>query len=392
MEKYLRVKQEMVAARKEIEKEKAAWLAVRNKLSAKQATGLDKQFNAGFLKMNTFFQPCTTILTDVLETLRPLVQQGAAASLLGDDELGSYNLAMLIKEIASITDKTQLDLTIEIIRLTIVAGANLKTQKAYIGNGGAIGLEWILIYLAGGIGEGKDLQNLDQYACCYKIFSWIINEPTPAGFNPFNVYLVLLKNSPEVADIQEDLILAMIGHGCTPFIEDDYYNAAFFGRIAARQPNWLNLLFPYEQEALTLYINTTQLYLTKEIVNNLLNAFTGNNKTRKHFNAFFLVRPHWLLRYIIGSAPEIIFGLVKRNEQDMLKPFLKHFKPALIALKDEQGNTLLHAAILSRSLNEHTIQLLRNNGFSLQAVNKEGLTPLQLAMKNNKPGLAKLLK
>jgi ankyrin repeat protein len=47
--------------------------------------------------------------------------------------------------------------------------------------------------------------------------------------------------------------------------------------------------------------------------------------------------------------------------------------------------------VLSRGLVENTIQLLRYSGISLQATNREGLTPLSLAMKNNRTELIKLL-
>jgi ankyrin repeat protein len=123
-----------------------------------------------------------------------------------------------------------------------------------------------------------------------------------------------------------------------------------------------------------------------------MNGFTSSNKTRKHFKAFFSIKAHWLLQYIIESMPEVIFGLVKRNEQDMLVPFLKNFKLAMISLRDANGNTLLHQAVLCRGLVENTIQLLRNARFSLEAINNEGLTPLALAMKSNRTDLIKWLK
>lgn len=60
-------------------------------------------------------------------------------------------------------------------------------------------------------------------------------------------------------------------------------------------------------------------------------------------------------------------------------------------LRDEKGNTLLHQAVLSRGMMENTIRLLRDARFSLQAVNKDGLTPLALAVKNNRTELVKWL-
>jgi len=395
IEKYGQIKQEMIMARRAIEKEKAHWLTKRNELKQERAQKLDKQFKTVFLQLENYAAIVNRDeLQAVLQTLQSLVEQGASAGLLDDYELGTFNLAKLIKQICDITDSTNLELTKEIIRLTIVAGANLNTQKAYIGNGGAISLEWIILYLAAGVGQ--HVKNLDQYACCYTLFSWIIDSfpriPEEYSFHPFSIYLNCLYYSTADAEIQEKLILAMISYGFSPFYKDDYYqNLSFFSRLATIQVNWLFLLFPYEEEATKQYINAVQQQVTKEVVTKFINSFTSNNKTRKHFKTFFSQRAHWLLRHIIGSMPELIFGLVKRNELEMLAPFLKNFKPAILALKDDLGNTLLHQAVLSRGLVENTIQLLRNSGISLQAMNKEGLTPLSLAMKNKRTDLIKLL-
>jgi len=395
IEKYGQTKQEMITARRAIEKEKAQWLTTRNELKQERAVELDEQFKTAFERLGSYAVSMHPVeLQEVLQTLRLLVEQGASAGLLGDYELGSFNLAMLIKQIPDITDSINLEQTKEIVRLTIVAGANLNTQKAYVGNGGAISLEWICLYLAAGVGQS--LKNPDQYACCYTLFSWIIDSfprtPETNYFHPFNIYLNCLHYSTADAEIQEKLILAMISYGFSPFYkEDPYQNISFFSRLITIQINWLFLLFPYEEEATKQYINALQQQVTKDVATKLINAFTSSNKTRKHFKAFFSLRAHWFLRYIVDSTPEIIFGLVKRNEQEMLAPFLKNFKPALHALTDDQGNTLLHQAVLSRGLVENTIQLLRNSGISLQVTNREGLTPLSLAMKNNRTELIKLL-
>ncbi|AEV98159.1 hypothetical protein A4D02_33755 [Niastella koreensis] len=397
IKKYEETKQEMIVARRAIEKEKAQWLTKRNALKQERATELDKQFKRAFERLDSYAARMNlTESQELLKTIRQLVEQGASASLLDDSELGPFNLADLIKGIPDLTDSPALELTKEIVRLTIIAGANLNTQKAYIGNGGAISLEWIVLYLAAGVETGIWLKNQEQYDTCYTLFSWIIDSfpriPEEYSFHPFSIYLNCLIYLTAHAEIQEKLILAMISYGFSPIYRDDYYqNVSFFSRLATIQINWLFLLFPYEEEATKQYINALRPNITKEVATKLINAFTSNNKTRKHFKTFFSRRAHWLLRHIVESAPEVIFDLVKRNELDMLTPFLKNFKPALQALRNEKGNTLLHQAVLSRGLVENTIQLLRNSGLSLQIMNKDGLTPLSLAMKNNKTALVKLL-
>jgi len=355
MEAFLQTKQELLANRNDLEKEKAIWATVRKRLNETQANVLDEQFKAEFEKLGiSFGNVPSTSIQEILQSLKELVQQGAAATLLGNHELGTYNLAMLIQQISGVSDKASLEIIVEIIRLTIVAGAGLNAQKAYAGNGGATSLEWVCLYLARGVGDIGYLRSLDQYVCCYQIFFWL-----PERTASFNSFLANLRVSEEVADLQEKIMLAMMGDGCSPFTADDLYrSASFFSRIAAINIKWLTLLFPFEDDAIKHYLSVLQPNVTPEIAKNLINGFTSNNKARKHFKAFFSMKPHWLLKFIIGSAPEIIFGLVKRNEQDLLIPFLKNFKPAMMELRDAKGNTLLQHAALCRGVVENTIQLL----------------------------------
>ena len=352
MESFLQIKQELLSARNDLEKEKAIWAGVRNTLDNTQVNVLDEQFKAEF---ETLGNVPSTGLQPILQSLRELVQKGAAATLLGTHELGTYNLAMLIQQIPGVMDKAGLEMLVEIIRLTIVAGADLNAQKAYAGNGGATSLEWVCLYLAGGVGGAGYIRNLDQYVCCYQIFPWLVE-----NINPFNTFMAGLRDSQEAADWQEKIMLAMMCDGFAPFTADDLYqSASFFSRVAAINIKWLSMLFPFEDDHVKHYLSILRPNVTAEVVKNLINGFTSNNKARKHFKAFFSMKPHWLLKFIIGSAPEIIFGLVKRNEQDLLIPFLKNFKPAMMELRDANGNTLLQHAALSRGVVENTIQLLK---------------------------------
>ena len=97
LEKYEQTKQEMIMARRVIEKEKAQWLTKRNALKPERAAKLDKQFKAAFERLNSYTIIEVLAWQEVLQTLQSLVEQGASAGLLDHHELGSFNLAMLIK-------------------------------------------------------------------------------------------------------------------------------------------------------------------------------------------------------------------------------------------------------------------------------------------------------
>ncbi len=369
MKAFLQVKEEMLATRAALNKEKAAWQAVRSTLDEAAAHTLDEAFKAAFGQLDGLLRSVqASSLEEVLQTLRGLVQKGASARLLGNHELGAFNLAMLVKQLDNITGKEALELAGEIIRTTIAAGADLYAQKAYAGNGGSSSLEWLCLYLAGGVSSNSYLRDTDQYNCCYKVFPWIAGEEaiTPVhvqDFYPFERFMGALRKSPEVEELQEQMILRWIALGCSPVVSDGHNRPFFFNRLATLNVQWLTMLFPFEEEPLQAYLHQVKKYLDLPIAQSLLNGFTSNHKARKHFKAFFSGRPHWLLQWIIRSAPEIIFGLVKRNEQDMLAPFLKHFKRELAGLRNEEGHTLLQHALSTRRVTEHTLALLRRTAF-----------------------------
>lgn len=390
LESYLQVKQELLTAQRDLEKEKAAWQAVRNSLNEKQAKELDEQFKTIFEKLDSIYSTPHIELQDLLQALQGLVHKGASARILSNHELGNYNLGKLVKEIHYITEKARLEIATEFIRITIVADADLSAQKAYAGNGGIASLEWLCLALAGGIGEYTELRHPDQYPYCYKIFPWVANTKITLE-HPFSLFIAGLRVCPEVADWQQKMILALMVFGFSPCMPDDLYQSMIFSRLATINITWLTTLFPYEEEQLKHYIGVLKPNVTQAAIKKFVNAFTSNNKTRKHFRAFFSRGAHWLLQHILTTAPEVIFALVKGNEQDMLVPFLKNCKPAILELRDEKGNTLLHQAVLSRGLAENTIQLLRNARLPAGATNKEGLTPLDLAVKNNRTNLIKWL-
>ncbi|WP_143097884.1 hypothetical protein [Chitinophaga sp. CF118] len=399
IESFLQIKEDVISNRENLEKEKSVWLSVRKLATEEDLNLLDEQFKTEFEKLGSLFlNPPSTELQNVLVSLQVLVQKGASAKRLGNDELGNYNLAMAIKNIPIITSKASLEIACEIIRITIIAEADLNSQKAYAGNGGSNSIEWICLYLAAGVGNESYIHNMDHYEYCYKIFCWIIESEILKNtsiykFNPFSIFIINLRNSPEALDLQEKIILRMICLGISPFPHEEIYQSlSFFNRIAPVNLKWIGILFPYENDYIKPYLKAMKMSINEEIVTGLINSCTSSNTGRKYFKVFFSLHAHWLLEFIIESVPETIFSLVRRNEKDLLVPFLKNFQPAMRNLRDKKGNTLLHQAMLCRGLIENTIQLLLQAKFSFHVINKDGITPLELALKNNRTDLTRLLK
>jgi hypothetical protein len=394
---YFQIKEQILAVRKEIEREHFVWSLTRKLKSEEHLHLLDCQFKTSFERLEDLpLNAPADQLKTVLQSLKEVTQQGASARLLGTHELGSYNVAMLIERIAMIKSSDSLLLVIEIIKITIIVDSNLREQKAYSGNGGYTSVEWLCIYLGRGIADHY-LTQRNQFECCYTIFLWIIEKdyrtlPSSEIETPFTLFLANLISGLEVKEYQEKIILRMIALGISPISPNGAYRSvSFFTRIAEMDSRFLWILFPYENEHLTTYVQIVKRDVIG-LLPDLINCCTSNNKKRKHFKNFFSLDQHWLLKFIIESAPEILFSLVKRNESELLYPFLKHFKREVIALSDSNGNTLLHIAMNSRGLVEKTVQLLLNAKLSPHRKNNIGLTPTDIAIKNNKSDIIGLLK
>ncbi|MCF6403688.1 hypothetical protein L3C95_12425 [Chitinophaga filiformis] len=353
---FLEIKKHLSTERNKFEKERAIWNTIRESLSKTEADQLDEQFK------NTFE---TTTDPQILEQL---LQKGASARLLENYELGPHNLAMVVQELANIKTKEELEIAAGVIRTTIIAGADLDNQKAYWGNGGINAIQWLSVYLARAFGEYGYLSTMDQYQYCYKIFTWVANHTTitenmRGDWHPLHAFMAGLKKSPEVEDLQEKLILQMMGLNWTIFNSThEELSTSFFSRIIDVNPRFLTLIVPYEHEQLKSYLDVVQKNIGPMVLKNFLNGFTSSNKARKYFRAFFSLRPHWLLKLIITSTPETVFNLVKRNEQDLLLPFLKHYKREVAELRNEKDQTLIQYAMTSRGAVENTVQLLRQYG------------------------------
>jgi len=353
---FLEIKKHLSTERKSFEKDKAIWKTVRASLTEAETEQLDEQFK-------TVFETTTDP-----QLLKQLMQKGASARLLENYELGSYNLAMVVQELADAQSKEELEIAAGIIRTTIIADADINRQKAYWGNGGRIAIDWLSIYLARAFGQDGFLTTMDQYHYCYRIFTWIavntaITEDMHGDVHPLYEFLICLKKAPEVEDLQEKLILHMMALDWHIFaMSHEYLTTSFFSRIVNFNPRFLMLIVPYEHEQLKSYLDIVQKNISPMVIKNLLNSFTSSNKTRKYFRAFFSLRSHWLLKLIITSTPETVFNLVKRNEQELLIPFLKHYQREIAELRDENNQTLLQHAMTSKKVVENTIQLLRQYG------------------------------
>ncbi|MBV8252386.1 MAG: hypothetical protein JO154_07235 [Chitinophaga sp.] len=351
-----------------LQEQSAAWLLKRNALAVNERMQLDEQFNAIFEQLGTYFLTIQgSGLPATLGQLQDLIEQGASASTLGHHELGAYNLAMFIKNLSQMEDPEILALAEKVIKQAIVSGADLYQQKAYVGNGGSTCLEWVLLYLGQGIDANSlGLKALPPYMVCYRILPWLMGDDPDAGkgirdFFYFEYFLQFLRNSPQVAPLQEKVMQRLMCHGYALFEYKTLNTPAFyFNKLAGMNLQWLTMLFPSDEPAISIYLEKLRRELDAGIIKDLLNAFTSNNKARKYFKSFFSSRPHWLLHAMIDIAPQEIFRLVQRNEQDILIPFLKHYKRDIAQLRNHHGQTILQHATTTRGVVENTLALLRN--------------------------------
>lgn len=258
-----------------------------------------------------------------------LLRKGASARLLETNELGSYNLAMLINDLAGITDREELDMAVEVIRLSIAAGADIIHQKEYAGNGGAPAIQFLCINLGRALTEMTKY----QYTCCYNLFPLIAAH---SDRDELNIYLSYLSPHPEIKDMQDHLLVQMQELGWKLREEPDTW---LFRSLLQRD---ITILFKLDYHSL----NETG-------IQQLLNGFTSTPTARKVFRT----QAHKeMLKTIMERSPLAVFNLIKRNERDMLVPFLKHFKKEIAAQ---------HTLLQVKGVEEKTKQLLRQAGMQV---------------------------
>lgn len=373
----INAKQELEAVQRTLERDKAAWAAVRNTLDDATRKALDEQVNLLFAGdiCTWFWSAQKPDLHQVLASLRELYHQGASARSLNNYELGEFNLAMVVKSMMNIEDPQVLALTLELVRLTIIADADVYSQKAYMGNGGSVCLDLVCAALGWGLREGDTSATTpEQYMACYQVFLWLIEKPEAIAvkyhhLDPFALFFGLhaarYGNYETVAPIHDKVTGIMIGLGFLPFStsypESEWSDmgsiSSFLGKM--KDDKWINLLFPNEHPLLTRYLQAWEKAMMPVPLSMLLNNFSASNTGRKIFKAYFSSGPHWLIAGMVRHIPGMLFGLVKRNEKHLLAPFLKHYKRQLSVLQDEKGQSLLQYALQTRGVKADTIQLLR---------------------------------
>jgi len=370
----IQAKQELERERKNLEKEKAAWAAVRITLDTATKADLDSKVVHIFENeiVRYFAYKDKPDLRLLLERLQQLYQQGASASTLDKPELDGYNLAKLVQDIPAVKNLDDLPFVLEIIRLTIIADADIYHQLAYVGNGGSHSLELIIVFLAWGLMDSA-INTQAHYLACYKIFFWLIEGPEATAtkythFDPYGLFIYLhtsgYGNYAAVAPLHDKVNMAMVSLGFIPY--NDWSRerwwwdiASFASGLGQEKAKWINLFFPYEHELLQPFLQSWKKYLDPASLKIMINNFSGTPSGRKTFKTYFSQGPHWLTAMMIQDIPDIIFDLVRRNEIYLLAPFLKTHKRKLSALRNDKGLSIMQYATATRGVKEKTIQIIR---------------------------------
>ena len=343
IQQYLAVKADLAAARRMRAADKAAWQAIRDKVPEEDADELDYEFKMAFDKAGV----SSAMNAEKYEALKALTDKGASARMQDDYELGFVNLAQVIDNITyEERDEEDIAWTMKVIRLTLAADASIETQRSYVGNGGAISLEILLGY------KTHLISSLS-----YTLITWIIHkDPERRIFQQFLVSLGRLDEPSPKDEWFEKTALALIATGYCPFDAGeghDYMSARLFAGIF----RWLHIILPYEDDQIKHYITALKANVTEEQIECLLGAASSSAQNRKQFKEYFSQGKHWLMERIISITPALLFSLVKRNERDLLAPFLKRCRAEMRALRNEKGIGLLEYAKITKGVSPRTIQL-----------------------------------
>lgn len=88
------------------------------------------------------------------------------------------------------------------------------------------------------------------------------------------------------------------------------------------------------------------------------------------------------------KIPEHIKVAIAKNNEDEILKFIKEFGPFIEAV-DEQGNTLLHLAVMANAIT--SVRALLYAGINETVLNNDGLAALHIAVKKKLPRIVSLL-
>ncbi len=373
--------------------EKNTWLKVRNALSIESQSKLDNQFLSTFIKLGAISLSTTSFekMEPIYNELIHLVSKGSSAKLLDQNELGSYNLAQLAKDIVFFDcTNQQFELIVETFRCSILTDAVVLKQKAYVGNGGAEIFYFLSNYFLLGLNPyDRNRKNVIHYSIYFKLFSNLIAF-YPEAVTQYDTLLYDIAALPEenlfcTQDLQFEFYFSII-HYLLSLHQDDYFRKlnfyyfylggtieehqhsiiekGYFGKLIDNLiknnllSSWLPILLPFNNKSISTYIDYQIYAMLKEKL--IIDYFKKSKQSRVFFKVYFSQDKHWFLDNIIKNSPEYIFSLVKHAEIDLLMPFCKNYPEVIRLLKNANNQSLLDFALLQKRTSEKIIEKFKS--------------------------------
>ena len=126
-----------------------------------------------------------------------------------------------------------------------------------------------------------------------------------------------------------------------------------------------------------------------EFVDRLLTSYMSGKKSRQLLERVLDCAE--VAEGLMNRVPGVAFTLVDKREKRLLRILIRRQKERMVGLKDGEGNNLLGRAAGGRGRTEGVVEMLVEEGWNLDRVNKNGETARDRAVKVGHHGILRVL-
>jgi hypothetical protein len=336
----------------------------------------DEAFRSAFLR-------CVQADDDAaLVELERLAAQGATTSAFQDYELGPENFAMAVEAFLSRgVEGPAVERFLRATTLVMRAGPAFLTNRAYVGNGGAPAVHFVLGFLSGQQPWGKVGKPLPTTAL--RLLALMVEHGLELGAFLWRDFVTTLGPLQEpqaawsalqlqVVELAERQGLFTVERVRQVFESEQWFRDPLRHLLVAQRADvvtWLLERFERDPAFHAVVAEVDQL------AEGVLNPFLSSNANRRllwQLASRFALVLAWL------SRPPVLFALVRKKEKSTLRWLLARVPEALKSARDEHGNGLLHQVVQVRGKTERIVELLLEGGLDPHQLNAAGESAIDL--------------
>ena len=375
--------------KKEYLQRKQVWSNIRGQLSMEQKEEMDTKlyYNYRLSKYKDY--------SEFAATLNNLYLQGASTRYFPDSELSTENIGQFLSDVLvgeaekNVCDIDLLNKMVETVKMLMMMGEEVMTNKRYAGNGGLPGPWFVYNYVVTGDGwrtMGVRWPEEDVWLVMFRLLEYLV---IIGGYLP-HVWDLHYVNMSEWGEGErrrrsrnlERVFQLLSYHGYEKKILE-YYTEIY--------PHGSNIHkhFLHTEEDIFITFHLWKYFYQallpshhEIVVAQICAALKKNlgNPTSRKLLYKLLRSSSCISDWIVKNAPSLLFLLCSMKERYMVGVLIKDRKEVK-NLQDKEGNTLLTYVSGCRGRTERIVSMLVKDGWDKEHVNNKGETAMDRAIK-----------